>query len=61
VESSIIPNAIENNYPFKIDFDELPIRIDKFKDVLTKIICGTIESYYFKLADQIYKDNHQCQ
>ena len=56
MKSSIIPNAIENNYPFKIDFNKLLIRIVKFKDVLTKIICSTFESYYFNFADQIYKD-----
>ena len=53
-KQSIIPDGIKNNYPFVINFDELPGRIGKFKDDLVKIINGTTSSYYLDLAKQLY-------
>src|SRR4051794_29901267 len=53
-EQSIIPDGIKNNYPFVINFDELPDRIGKFKDDLVKIINGTTSSYYLDFAKQLY-------
>ena len=55
-ESSIIPSGIANNYPFVINFDELPGRIHRFKDDLLGIINGTTYSYYLNLVKQIYNN-----
>ena len=53
-ELSIIPSGLANNYPFVINFDQLPNRICKFKDNLLEIINGSANSYYLDFAKQSY-------
>ena len=53
-ELSIIPSGLANNYPFVINFDQLPNHICKFKDNLLKIINGSANSYYLDFAKKSY-------
>ncbi|PKY55970.1 hypothetical protein RhiirA4_506071, partial [Rhizophagus irregularis] len=55
-ELSIIPSGIANKYPFIINFDELPCRINRFKDDLTEIINGNTHSYYLSFTKQVYQE-----
>ena len=52
----VLPNGISKGYPVSINFQQIPSRINGFKEELVSIINNVTTSYYRDLANTIYED-----
>jgi len=55
-ELHIVPLGLSKGYPEYIDFDQLSLRITKFKKEILDIINGNISSFYHNTALSLYKE-----
>ncbi|CAG8582836.1 10552_t:CDS:2, partial [Diversispora eburnea] len=55
-ESNIVPVGLQKNYPLKIDFDNLPIRVESMFTELMKVVTGERKSMFREMAMETYKE-----
>ncbi|RHZ47323.1 hypothetical protein Glove_585g16 [Diversispora epigaea] len=55
-ESNIVPVGLQKNYPLKIDFDNLPIRVESMFTELMKVVTGKRKSMFREMAMETYKE-----
>ena len=52
----VLSNGISKDYPISINFQQIPFRINGFKEELVSIINNVTTSYYCDLTNTIYED-----